>query len=195
MHRVNLLPPAAIQRFGQKRLWSVWRKVILLATLVTASVIVWGQTTATKKLRNQEAQVALAQYPRQIRNECHELKTQLRELQAYEAQQRSSRGQHSPLVAIAMLHRLKAELAGQLQVKSLSFVDSGSSPAGTPSPASGYVDLQLISVGSASCSQVMQLLRETNYFSDVSLSSSLEKVDTASDMLQYSLRCDFVGSR
>lgn len=196
MHKVNLLPPAAIQRFRQQRLWSAWRKVILLATLFTASVIAWGQSKATKKLRNQEAQVALAQYPRQIRNECHELKIQLRDVQAYEAQQRDARGQHSPLVAIAMLHHLKAELAGQLQVKSLGFVDSASSsPVGTPSPASGYVDLQLISVGSASCSQVMQLLRETNYFSDVSLSSSLETVDAASDTLQYSLRCDFTETR
>lgn len=196
MHKVNLLPPAAIQRFRQQRLWSMWRKIILLATLITAGTIVWGQSSASTMLHQQEAQVALAQHPRQIRDECHELKTQLRELQAYEAQQRDLRGQHSPLVVIAMLHRLKAELAGQLQVTSLGFVDSGSStPAGTPSPASGYVDLQLISMGSASCSQVMQLLRETNYFTDVSLSSSLEKVDAASDMLQYSLRCDFVGIR
>lgn len=136
--------------------------------------------------------MALAQYPRQLRNECRELKTQLRDLQAYEAQQRDSRGLHSPLVAIAMLHRLKQELDEHLQVKSLGFVDNAQSqPAGTPGPASGHVDLQLISAGSASCSRVMQLLRDTNYFSNVSLSSSLEKVDAASDTLQYSLRCDF----
>lgn len=192
MHKVNLLPPAAIQRFRQQRIWSVWRKIILLTTLMTASAIVWGQSTAARKLSQQAAQVALAQHPRQIRDECRELKNQLRDLQSYEAQQRNARGQHSPLVAIAMLHRLKQELAGQLQVKSLGFVDRvATQPAGTPGSASGHVDLQLISAGSASCSRVMQLLRDTGYFSDVILSSSLEKVDAASDMLQFSLRCDF----
>lgn len=192
MHRINLLPPAAIQRFRQQRLWSVWRKVILLATLTTATAIVWGQSRAAQNLRGEEMQTAIAQHPRQIRKECGELKTQLRELQAYEAQQRNARGQHSPLVAIEMLHQLKQELAGQLQVKSFGFSDQAATPAaGTASTISGHVDLQLISPGSASCSRVMHLLRETGYFSEVSLSSSLEKVDAGSDALQYSLRCDF----
>ena len=120
------------------------------------------------------------------------LKTQLRDLQTYQAQQRAARGQHSPVIAIQTLHRLKQELAGQLQIKSFGFVDSAATPtAGAPNLVNGYVDLQLNSQGSASCSQVMQLLRDTRYFSEVSLSSSLEKVDAASDMLQYSLRCDF----
>lgn len=192
MHKVNLLPPAAIQRFRQQRLWNAWRKIILLTTLMTGSAIVWGQSTAVQKNSQQAARVALAQHPRQIRDECRELKTQLRDLQAYEAQQRNARGQHSPLVTIAMLHRLKQELGGQLQVKSLGFVDRvATQPAGTPDPASGHVDLQLISAGSASCSRVMQLLQDTGYFSDVILSSSLEKVEADSDMLQFSLRCDF----
>lgn len=192
MHRVNLLPPAAIQRFRQQRLWKAWRKSILLATLVTACAILWGQLTAADNTRRQEAQVAIAQHPLQIRFECQELKTQLRNLQTYEAQQRDLRGQHSPLVAIAMLHRLKHELGGQLQVKSFGFVDSSATQAAAPpSPTTGHVELQLISLGSASCSHVMQLLRQTGYFSDVSLSSSLENVDADTGTLQYSLRCDF----
>lgn len=192
MHRVNLLPPAAIQRFRQQRLWRGWRKVILLATLMTAGTIVWGQSTASKKLHRQAAQATFVQRPQQMRKQSGELKTQLRDLQAYENWQRNSRGQHSPLVAIAMLHQLKQELAGQLQVKSFGFVDQVTTQAaGTVGQPSGHIVLQLISSGSASCSHVMQWLHETGYFANVSLSSSLEKVDAASNTLQYSLRCDF----
>ncbi len=192
MHRVNLLPPAAIQRFRQKRLWRGWRKVILLATLMTAGTIAWGQSTASKKLHRQAVQATLVQHPQQLRKQSGELKAQLRDLQNYEQRQRNSRGQHSPLVAIAMLHQLKQELAGQLQVKSFGFVDRvATQAAATVGQPSGHVDLQLISSGSASCSHVMQWLRDTGCFTNVSLSSSLEKTDAASNTLQYSLRCDF----
>ncbi len=192
MHRINLLPPAAIHRFRQQRLWQAWRKGLVLALLLTAGSIIWGQTTAASKLRKQAMQTALAEHPRRIRQECGELKAQLRELQNVVAQQLIARGQHSPLVAIALLHDLKQQLGGQLQVKSFGFVDQGVVPTSTaPNPVNGYVDLQLLSTGSASCARVMQLLRETQCFSAVSLSSSLEKVDASSDTLQYSLHCEF----
>lgn len=192
MNRINLLPPAAVQRFQQQRLWKAWRNVIWLATLTTASAIVWGQSKATKNFHRQEVQATLAHNPLQLRKECGELKSQMRELLAYDAQQRSARGQHSPLVAIEMLHRLKQQFAGQLQVKSFGFIDQPANQIASPtSSSSGHITLHLISQGATSCSQVMQLLRETGYFSEVSLSSSLEKLDANSETLQYSLQCDF----
>jgi len=169
-----------------------WSKLLLCLSLATASLIAWGQSTATQQLQRRDQQESLAEHPRQIRKQCAALQVQLRELNQYETVQRVQRSQFSPLVACQLLHHMKAQLHGQLQITNLEFVDTSLvQTIGQAPTAGGYLSLQLISSGPTSCSRVMQSIRETNYFSDVRLSSALEKVDSTGTNLQYSVRCEF----
>lgn len=192
MRSVNLLPTLASERFRRQRLLLSWSKFLLCALLASAGLVTWGQAVAKQQLLRRDEQEALAAYPRQIRKQCAALQVQLGELNQYQDAQVLQRSRFSPLVAFQMLHQLKTQMHGLLQITNFEFVDnSPAKPLEQAATEGGYLSLQLISSGPASCSQLMQHLRETSYFSQVRLSSALEKVDGVGSNLQYSIRCEF----
>lgn len=191
MHRVNLLPLAASQRFARKRSLKAWGKFLLLGWLLAAIVIAWGQSTVASIRQQMTTHAAANQYPSSLRAQHASLAAQLQALNHYQQQQIELRSRYSPLVVIQLLHQLKEELGGQLHADAIEFVEQASTGTVPEQAVHGHTALQLVASGSNACSELMQRLRDSSLFSEVKLSSALELVDPQSDALRFTVRCEF----
>lgn len=190
MHSANLLPQNASRRFQQKRILAFWTKFIFIATLSTATVVMWGQSAASNYHVKVEAQETMAEYPRGVQRRFAVLQGKLRQLNHYETQEAQKRSQFSPLLVIQLLHELKEEFDGELQATTVTFIETTSVKDSNKND-NGHVSLELITNGSANCSNLIKAIQDSGYFLDVRLSSALENVDANSQQLRFSVRCTF----
>lgn len=190
MHNANLLPLAFTERSEQRRTASSWIKVILCSIVVTLLVILWGQSQAAQSHQAMERAQAAAEANDSITARHSKLQSIWRSLNQYEKKQREQRSRYSPLVALQLLHQLKSAFGETLQAQTLEFNDH-TLVVSTDKSKHGELSLQLVAQGTANCSKVLQHLRDTGLFTDVSLSSSLELIDNASNALKFTVRCEF----
>ncbi len=191
MHKVNLLPPTATQRFRQKRTVVVWGKLLPVIILTMLLTIGWGQSTAARIKAQIEGQLSLTQRPTEIRQVHQDLKAQFRALNRMQTEQVELRSRFSPLVVVQLLHQLKQDFNGKLQVTSIDFVEQCQPSSASKASSNGHVTLQMIVDGTTNCSDSMQRIREAGLFCDVKLGSALELVDPNSEALRFTLRCEF----
>ncbi len=190
MHSANLLPLAFTERSEQRRTASSWIKVILCLVTVTLFVILWGQSQAAQSRQAMERAKAAATANDSITAQHARLQSVMRSLNQYEKKQREQRSPYSPLVALQLLHQLKSAFGEELQAQTLEFHDQ-TLAVSTDKSKHGELSLQLVAHGTANCSKAMQHIRDTGFFTDVKLSSSLELIDNASNALKFTVRCEF----
>jgi Tfp pilus assembly protein PilN len=200
MHEVNLLPQAATERLARKRTVLAWTQAVIAALLISGLFIVWGQSTATQYLTQIEQDLTQAAHPKRLRQQHAALTARLRSIKELEIRHQDLRSGYSPLVVIQLLHQLKDELGGNLQALAFDYTEQSTAATAGLNTASrntagpgmqGFISVQMVADGSATCSQLMQRLRATALFTDVKLSSSLEQFEQPSESLRFTLRCEF----
>ncbi|QDV28126.1 PilN domain-containing protein [Aureliella helgolandensis] len=202
----NLLPIETRLRFQQKRVKQVWYRTIAIAGLLAGAVIFVGQWTIARHQAEIDAEVSAATYPRQIQRENQQLRVEMQRLVNYETRHLDMRSRYSPLAIFSLLTEIKQHLDSELYVESVDFSltdpspNSGGQPTAQVSTADasksssanqGRVILQVVTSTTSNSSQFLQLLEQSGYFEDVQLSSSLEKLNTTSADLRFTVQCRF----
>jgi hypothetical protein len=160
---------------------------------IATAASIWGQFAVAHLAQQVEQINQSSAEPRKIHVENQRLKSQLQQINQQQAAQLKLRSPFSPLAVIELLHALKLKLAGQLQVKSLDFVNGLTSDANRKEAPGeqGHVQLELVAPGTANSSAIIQGLRDSKLFRSVELNSGLQKLNSNSEDLQFTVRCTF----
>lgn len=191
----NLIPPRTLAEFRLKRTKRIWIQWLSIATLLAAACFVLASVEAHDLKKRIAAETSAATGPRETHREFQRLSDELRSLSSYQARQEYLRSSYSPLGLLTLLSEIKGALDGKMEVGSLQLRLNpvpvrDNDTTGINDRQSGQVMLEFITRGASNSSQLLQLLRESNFFRVVKLSSALERATPNSDDFRFTVQCE-----
>ncbi|MCA9128084.1 MAG: hypothetical protein KDB22_13410 [Planctomycetales bacterium] len=184
---VNLIPAGLVTRFRLKRVKRLWYRIAVIACSISGCIVLSGRLSLAERLAAITREESDSSRPREVHREHLSLLRESKRLDQYIQTQHDLRSRYDSVAVFALLTEIKHQLAGNLDVQSVSF----SLDDGADQKFNGTVMMEVVTEGTSNSSNFLQLLKDSGFFRSVSLSSSLQKLDQASDALRFSVRCDF----
>lgn len=198
----NLLPKHVLERHQTRRLLRMWVRMAVLCSLVAGMamyVSMLAQDRATQMLAmSQES----ARQARRVMHEIAQHRRDVQQLQKLKAEHARLRSVHPPLAVLTLLENVRELTEHQAQVQSFDFRDSPVEPTSSPKPQArpgapaksdenaGSLRLRFIVPSADLATSVINTLRQSDYFRDVTLDSPIEQ-DQSGKQLSFSVRCQF----
>lgn len=198
----NLLPKHLLDRQQTRRWLRLWVKVAavgcLLAGVCTYISILANEQTLQTLAASQEA----AREARSVLHTISQMKRDMQQLRRLTSEHSRLRSEHSPLALLAMLETIRQGTGNRAQVQSFDFQDRaappGQVPAGKPATrlvskateSEGLLRVRFVVPSAEMATQILNSLRESVYFREVTLDSSIEQ-DHGAKQFSFSVRCLF----
>lgn len=198
----NLLPKHVLERQQSRRLLRWWLRTMvvcgLLAGLATYSSMLAKDQAIHTLVTSQES----ARQARRVMHEIAQHRRAVQQLQKLNNEHVRLRSVHPPLAVLSLLERVRESTAHQAQVQTLDFHDSATdtpsvsnakaapSGAGKADENAGTLRLRFVVPSADLATTVINTLRQSTYFRNVTLDSPLEQ-DQAGKQMSFSVRCQF----
>ena len=208
----NLLPKHVLEQQQVRHLLRVWIRMTFICGLLA------GGAMYLSMLANEQAVHTLAtsqESAREARRVMHEIaghRRDVQQLQKLKNDHARLRSVHPPLAVLTLLEQVRESTEHQAQVQMLDFHDRpleatngsrakagpSSTNTGSPNPApsnrvdenAGTLRLRFIVPSADLATSVINTLRQSTFFRDVTLDSPIEQ-DQAGKQMSFSVRCQF----
>jgi hypothetical protein len=198
----NLLPKHLLDRQQTRRWLRVWIRVAVVGCVLS------GLCTYISVLANEQTLQTLAasqEAAREARSVVHvisQLKRDIQQLRRLTSEHTRLRSEHPPLALLGLLEKIRQSTGNQAQVQSLDFQDRAAAaeqpPAGKTGTrlvsktieSQGLLRVRFIVPSAEMATQILNSLRDTVYFRDVTLDSPIEQ-DHGAKQFSFSVRCQF----
>ncbi len=199
----NLLPLLTLQKQQARRQVSRWLRWLLVIGLGAAAALAISVRYRESAIQDLVASQETARPAREILHRCAELQRDINALNQRSTEERKLRSHFSPLPLLALLCDVSSAHESQVHAVSFDFQDKpghpatvpgatkgGAGPARKPSENNGLFRVRFRVAAAELVSEVLQQLKGSSYFADVSLDSAVEQ-DPTSNWFGFSVRCTF----
>lgn len=196
-HGVNLLPADVLLRQQNRKVICFWRST----ACVTAFCLLTVFLAQRRDLKAMEEVLADSNRDtatsRKIIEETTLLQNRLKALRETTTKQKQIRSLHPPTSVLALLEKMRTELQGQMQLQNLDFADRPQPRAAVaeannsaPERSGHQVRFSFTVASPEAATGVLEFLKQSGRFTDVTLEGSLQQQGSSSD-LSFSVRCTF----
>lgn len=205
----NLLPKHILERQQARRLLRMWIRMMVICGLLAGMASYFSMLAKDQSIHTLVASQESARQARRVMHEIAGHRRSVQQLQKLKSDHARLRSVHPPLAVLGLLESIRQSTEHQAQVQTFDFRDapidsangagnaSGNAPGARPSPApakadenAGTLRVRFVVPSADLATGVINLLRESNYFRNVTLDSPIEQ-DQAGKHMSFSVRCQF----
>lgn len=200
----NLLPKHVLEHQQARRLLRVWIRMGVICGLLAGLATYLSMLAKDQAIRTLVTSQESAREARRVMHEITEHRRSVQKLQKLKTDHARLRSTHPPLAVLTLLEQVRKSTEHQAQVQMLDFHDrpadptgvaagekkAGPRPANRPDDNAGTLRLRFIVPNADLATSVINNLRQSTYFRDVTLDSPIEQ-DQAGKQMSFSVRCQF----
>lgn len=201
----NLLPKHILERQQARRLLRMWIRMMVICGLLAGLASYFSMLAKDQSIHTLVVSQESARQARRVMHEIAGHRRSVQQLQKLKSDHARLRSVHPPLAVLGLLESIRQSTEHQAQVQTFDFrdapVDSGNGsgngpgtrPAAAPAKAdenAGTLRVRFIVPSADLATGVINMLRDSNYFRNVTLDSPIEQ-DQAGKHMSFSVRCQF----
>jgi hypothetical protein len=200
----NLLPKHVLEHQQARRLLRLWIRLGVICGLLAGIATYVSMLAKDQAIRTLVTSQESAREARRVMHEIAEHRRDMQKLEKLKTDHARLRSVHPPLAVLTLLEQVRKSTEHQAQVQMLDFHDrpveatTGNSPAAKAGPRvasksdenAGTLRLRFIVPNADLATSVINGLRQSSYFRDVTLDSPIEQ-DQAGKQMSFSVRCQF----